>query len=135
MPTLSLEDREVLNVMTGTIIGCAIEVHRSLGGPGLLESVYEEALCYELAQKNYSIERQVTVPVMYKNIRLESQLRLDLLVNNEVIIECKAVSTHNPIYQAQLLTYLRVSNRHLGLLINFGEIVLREGIRRVVHNF
>jgi len=121
--------------MTGTIIGCAIEVHRTLGGPGLLESVYEEALCFELVQKRYTVERQVYLPVFYKGQRLASHLRLDMLVNGEIIIECKAVSEHQPIFEAQLLTYLRVSNRHLGLLINFGHENLRRGVRRVIHDF
>lgn len=118
-----------LNEITQKIIGCAIEVHRSLG-PGLLESAYEECLAYELAKKGLNIKRQVPTPVVYKEIKLECGYRIDLLVENSVIIELKVVDVINPVHQAQILTYMKFANKSLGLLINFNVAVLKNGIRR-----
>ena len=116
------------------IIGAAIEVHRTLGGPGLLESVYEEALAWELQNRGLSVERQKFVPIKYKDVTLESPLRLDMLVDNLVIIECKAVTEYNKVFAAQTLTYLRMTGLRLGLVLNFGEVYLRDGIHRVANN-
>jgi GxxExxY protein len=115
------------------IIGCTIEVHRTIGGPGLLESVYEEALAWELQQRGLLVERQVEVPVLYKGVVLRTSLRLDMLVHSLVIVEVKATENYNLLYEAQALTYLRLSNLKLALVINFGERVVREGIHRVVY--
>jgi GxxExxY protein len=118
-----------LNEITQKIIGCAIEVHRSLG-PGLLESAYEECLAYELVKKGLNIKRQVPTPVVYKEIKLECGYRIDLLVENLVIIELKVVDVINPVHQAQILTYMKFANKSLGLLINFNVTVLKNGIQR-----
>jgi len=115
------------------VVDSAIEVHRTLGGPGLLESVYEEALSFELAAKGLTIERQRALPIVYKGNRLATDLRLDLLVDRRVIVECKATTTHNPLFESQVLTYLRLLNLKLGLVINFGERLVKNGIHRVVN--
>lgn len=114
------------------IVGAAIEVHRSIG-PGLLESIYEGALCRELRLRNISFERQTGLPVKYKGELLDCHVKLDLLVANTVIVEVKAVDKLISVHRAQLLTYLRLQNLWLGLLINFKVEVLREGIRRVLN--
>jgi GxxExxY protein len=119
--------------LSNHIIAAAIEVHRTLGGPGLLESVYEEALAYELTLRGFSVERQKLVPIVYKGMTLGTPLRLDLLVVNLVIVDCKATIDYNPIYETQLLTYLRLTNLKLGLVINFGEKYVRNGVKRVVN--
>ena len=121
------------NESSHIIIGAAIEVHRELGGPGLLESIYEEALCAELALRGLHVERQVEVSVVYKEIRLEKTFRLDVLVNGLVIVEAKAVEQVIPIHLAQCLTQLRITGKKLGLVINFGERFLKDGINRVVN--
>jgi GxxExxY protein len=95
------------DVLTGRIIGAAIEVHRRLGGPGLLECVYEEALAWELEQQGMHVQRQVEVPIIYKGRRLSSPLRMDLLVDGQIVVECKATTQYNPIFESQVLTYLR----------------------------
>lgn len=115
------------------IIGAAIEVHRALGGPGLLESVYEEALVWELTQQGLCVERQLELPIQYKGHQLASPLRVDLLVEKLVIVENKAVVTYNPIFEAQTLTYLRLMDLRLGLVINFGEKFVKRGVHRVVN--
>jgi GxxExxY protein len=114
------------------VIGCAIEVHRQLG-PGLLEAVYEEAFCYELSQAGLSFERQQRVPIKYKNVLLATPLRLDLIVEAKVIIDSKAKSETAPIDLQQLLTYLRLRNVRLGLVINFNVPRLVDGVQRVVN--
>lgn len=119
--------------LSNTILGAAIEVHRILGGPGLLESVYEEALNHELRLRGLRVERQVPVPILYKGVRLASDLKIDLLVEQRVIVECKATKTWHPVYAAQALTYLRLLDLKLALVLNFGECVLKDGIRRVVN--
>ena len=123
------------NELTGVIVDAAVEVHRVLRGPGLLESVYEEALAAELLLRGCSVQRQVSVPVIYKGIELVSPLRIDLLVNDTVIVECKAVSRFNELFTAQAITYLRLTNRRVALIINFGQRPLRQSIRRVVDGY
>jgi GxxExxY protein len=121
------------DVLTGRVIGAAIEVHRTLGGPGLLECVYEEALAWELEQQGLQVQRQVEVPIIYKGRRLSSPLRMDILVDSQVVVECKATTQYNPIFESQVLTYLRLSNLKLGLDLNFGERVMKDGVHRVVN--
>ena len=121
------------NDISGEIIQCAIEVHRTLGGPGLLESVYEEALVWELQQAGFDVKQQLQVPIPYKGHLLATPLRLNLLVENKVIVECKAVSEYNEIFNVQLLTYLRLTSLKLGLVINFGERYVKDGVHRVVN--
>ena len=118
--------------LSNEIIGAAIEVHRHLG-PGLLESAYEECLCYELTNRNVKFERQKTLPVAYKGSKLDCGYRLDLVVDGLVILELKAVDQLQPIHSAQLLTYLKLSNLKLGILINFNVAMLKNGIKRVVN--
>ncbi len=113
------------------IVDAAIKVHKTLG-PGLLESVYEACLYHELLQRGLRVERQVAVPIVYDGITLREGLRLDLLVNNLVICELKAVESLQPVHQAQLLTQLRLSGKRLGLLLNFNVALMKDGIRRLV---
>ena len=122
------------NQMTELIIGAAIEVHR-VTGPGLMESVYEECLCYELSQRGLGFQRQVELPVAYKGIKLNCGLRMDLLVEDAVVLELKTVDQLLPVHSAQLLTYLKLSGKKVGLLINFNERVLTRGLRRLVNHF
>jgi len=120
------------NALTKEIIGAAIEVHRVLG-PGLLESAYEICLAEELVSRDFRVEQQVALPVQYKGKNLDAGFRIDLLVNNEVIVELKSVQKLEPIHEAQLLTYLKLSGIRLGLLMNFNVPVLKDGIRRMVY--
>ena len=120
------------NEISESVIGCAIEVHRQLG-PGLLKSVYEEALCYELSQAGLRFSRQEAVPIKYKETVLGTPLRLDLLVEDKVIVECKAKVELTPIDKQQLLTYLRLRDVRLGLLINFNVTQLVKGVSRVAN--
>jgi len=122
------------NEISRLIVTAAIEAHRTLGGPGLLESVYEEALAYELKQAGCDVTRQAQTPIQYKDVTLATPLRIDLLVNDLVIIECKAVSNYNAIFATQVLTYLRLRNLKLGMVINFGEKLVKDGIHRVVND-
>ena len=121
------------DIITQKVIGCAIEVHKTLGGAGLLESVYEEALAWELEQAGLTIERQVAVPIVYKGNELGSPLYIDLLVNGKVVIECKATSKYNDLFEVQTFTYLRLTELKLGLVSNFGERFVKDGIHRVVN--
>ena len=121
------------NEISKVIVDAAIEVHRELGGPGLIESVYEEAMVDELLRRGMKIERQLQVPIIYKGKRLATPLRLDLKVNGLVLVDNKAVTEWNPIFAAQMLTYLRLTKLKLGLVINFGEQFVRNGIHRVVN--
>ena len=121
------------NETSKLIVSAAIEVHRTLGGPGLLESVYEEALVWELRQVGCRVERQVQTPILYKSVILSTPLRIDLLVNSLVIVECKAVSIYLELFEIQTLTYLRLRNLRLGLVINFGDRLVKDGIHRVVN--
>jgi len=122
-----------VSALSKHIVECAIEVHRTLGGPGLLESVYEEALAWELGQRGIKVDRQLIVPVTYKGHLLTTPLRIDLLVEKIVIVEAKATTTYNAIFESQALTYLRILNLKLALVINFGEKLVRNGIHRVVN--
>ena len=126
-------DRERLNQITGEIIGGAIEVHPTLG-PGLLESAYEACLLFELVQKGLTVQQQKPLPVIYKGVNLDCGYRLDLVIDDSVIVEVKAVDQLAPIHQAQLLSYLKLSGREVGLLINFNVKVLKQGIVRMVNN-
>ncbi|MBP8801156.1 MAG: GxxExxY protein [Kiritimatiellae bacterium] len=123
----------VENEISAIILDAAIAVHKELGGPGLLESVYEEALAFELQDRGVSVERQVPVPLVYKGHRLGTPLRLDLLVEEKVVVECKAVELYNTIFDIQVLTYLRLKSLKLGLVVNFGATTIKEGIHRVVN--
>ena len=116
------------NQITERIIGCAIEVHKILG-PGLLESVYESALCIEFEEQRVQYERQKMLPVMYKQRQI-GEFRLDLLVENTVVLELKSVNRHDPVFEAQLLSYMKLGNYPLGLLINFNKKLLKDGIKR-----
>ena len=118
-----------LNEITQKIIGCAIEVHKNLG-PGLLESAYEECLSYELIKRGLNINRQKATPVVYKEIKLECGYRIDILVENVVVVELKVVDEFNPVHEAQILTYMKFANKTLGLLINFNVAALKYGIKR-----
>lgn len=121
------------NDLSREIIGAAIEVHRELGGPGLLESIYEEALCAELHLRGISCQRQIDLPVFYKGQRLNKLFRLDLLVGELVIVEVKAVDQAIPIHLAQCLTQLRITGKKLGMVVNFGQKLVKDGIHRVVN--
>ena len=127
MTTKTIEE---LNLITDKIIKIAIEVHRTLG-PGLLESIYEKAMCHELRTDGIHFANQVVVPILYKGVNLGEQ-RLDLLVENEVIVEFKAVDRMDPVFKAQVLSYLKLTGKKLGLLINFNVPILKEGIQRVI---
>jgi GxxExxY protein len=118
------------NEITEKIIGCAIEVHRNLG-PGLLESIYEKALCYEFGSNGLLHKNQVIVPVIYKNTFL-GDFRLDLVVEDRVIVELKAVERNDPVFKAQLMSYMKLADKKLGLLINFNVPLLKDGITRVI---
>lgn len=120
------------NQITEIIIGAAIEVHRQLG-PGLLESTYESCLVYELRQRGLDVIRQMSLPVRYKGLEIEDSYRIDLLVANRIIVEIKAVDRMLPVFEAQLLTYLKHTGLHIGLLINFNVPALRSGIKRLAN--
>lgn len=123
-----------MNDLTYAIIGAAMKVHRSLG-PGLLESAYEACLAHELMERGFRVERQKPVPVVYEGVQLECGFRADLFVNELVIVECKAKDKLHPIDSAQTLSHLRLLKRPLGLLINFHELNLQDGIKRIVNNY
>lgn len=118
-----------INQITEKIIGCAIEVHKCLG-PGLLESAYEECLVFELQNAGLTIKRQNPVPVIYKEIKLDCGYRIDILVEDMVIIELKTVDAINPVHEAQILTYMKFSKKRIGLLINFNVTLLKNGLKR-----
>ncbi|MFA6150362.1 MAG: GxxExxY protein [Chitinophagaceae bacterium] len=117
--------------LSSKIIGCAIEVHKQLG-PGLLESAYKECLSYELMRLGLRVEREKPIPIVYKEIKLDHGYRLDLLVENKVVIEVKTVETFTDVHTAQVLTYLKLGNYKLGLLLNFHVSVLKNGIKRII---
>lgn len=129
-----MSDRDRLNGITEAVIGAAIDVHRALG-PGLLESAYEACLAFELAERGLKVEQQKPLPLVYRQVKLDAAYRLDLLVEEEVIVEVKAVDRLLPIHQAQVISYLKLSGSRVGLLINFNVKVLRNGVRRIVNNF
>ena len=122
------------NRLTERIIGAAIEVHRHLG-PGLLESAYEICLCHELSQMGLHFQRQVHLPVTYKGLKLDCGYKMDLVVEDLVVLEIKAIDDLLPIHAAQLLTYLKASGKPIGLLINFNVLVLKRGLRRIVNQY
>jgi len=127
-------EKQRLDSLTEKIIGAAITVHRVLG-PGLLESAYEECLCYELSQLGLSFKRQVPLPVRYKEVKLDCGYRMDIVVEGTVVVEIKAVERLIPVHDAQLLSYLKLSNVRVGLLLNFHVPVLKNGLKRIVNNF
>lgn len=127
-----MSEREELNKITEGIIGAAIEIHRHLG-PGLLESAYQAALAYELGQRGYKVEQQKPLPMMYKEIKLDTGYRLDFLVNDKVIVEIKSSDAIAPIHDAQILSYLKLSGCKVGLLINFNVKLVKNGIKRFVN--
>jgi GxxExxY protein len=120
-----------INEITEKIIGCAIEVHKTFG-PGLLESAYEECLAFELEGAGLAIRRQVAVPVVYKDIKLECGYRIDILVENIVVIELKSIEAFAPVHEAQILTYMKFAEKTIGLLINFNVTLLKNGLKRYV---
>ena len=122
---------KVINNITETIIGAAMAVHRELG-PGLLESTYEACLAYELAKRGLAVEQQKELPVKYRGVKLDCGYRIDLLVEEKVIVELKAVERLQPIHIAQVLSYLKLSRCNVGLLINFNVKLLKDGIRRLI---
>mgnify|MGYP001161400048 CR=1 FL=1 len=119
--------------LSSQIIGAAIEVHRRLG-PGLLETAYEKCLAYELNEMGIECGSQVELPITYKGMQIKPAYRIDLLVEKKVIVEVKAVAEHHPIYDAQVLTYLKLRGCRLGLILNFNTTRLKDGIKRLVHN-
>ncbi len=121
-----------INELSGEIIDAAMRVHSELGA-GLLESIYEACLCHELRKRGLRFLRQLALPVRYDNLTLDAGFRIDLLVEDRIIVELKAVDKLLPIHQAQLLTYLKLSGKQLGLLINFNTVHLKDGIKRMVH--
>ena len=127
-------EKQELNELTDKIIGAAVEVHRELG-PGLLESAYEACLFFELEQAGLKVERQKELPVFYKSTRIDCGYRLDLLVEDKVIVELKSIEALLPIHKAQLISYLKMSGCRVGLLINFNVALLKDGIVRVVNQF
>jgi GxxExxY protein len=131
METVNIEaERQKLNELSGKVIGSCIEIHRELG-PGLLESAYEECLAYELTGAGLRFERQRALPVRYKEVQLDCGYRLDFVIEGVLILELKAVTELHPIHEAQLLTYLKLDKKALGLLINFNVPILKNGVKRV----
>jgi len=120
-----------MDLLTQKVIGFATEVHRALG-PGLLESAYEECLCFELKQGGLAFRRQVSLPIVYKSVRLDCGYRLDIVIEDRVIVELKTVERLMPIHEAQMLTYLKLSGIRTGLLLNFNSAVLKDGMRRLL---
>jgi GxxExxY protein len=129
-----MRENDRLDEISHRIIGAAIEVHRHLG-PGLLESAYQSCLAFELKQLGVKLEEQKPLPVVYKQVRLDCGYRLDLVVKDEIIVEIKAVETLLPIHEAQLLSYLRLAKKRVGLLMNFHVPVLKNGLKRIVNEF
>ena len=121
-----------LNEITERIIGCAIKVHKTLG-PGLLENTYEVCLAHELAKSGHRVQTQVALPVIYDGIKLDAGYRIDLLVEDAVIVELKAVDSFHPIHEAQVISYLKLSGKKIGLLINFNVKLLTSGVRRLAN--
>ncbi|MCF6294806.1 MAG: GxxExxY protein [Flavobacteriaceae bacterium] len=121
------------NKLTEKIIGAAIEVHRTLG-PGLLESAYQECLLFELTSKGFKVEKELALPIVYKDIKLDHGYRIDLLVEDQIVIELKTVEYLTDVHTAQILTYLKLGNYPLGLLINFHTTLLKNGLKRYINN-
>ena len=129
-----MEEKDRLDQITRRIIGAAIEGHQLLG-PGLLESAYQTCLAFELRQRGVKVEEQRPLPIVYKDVHLDCGYRMDLLVENEIVVEIKALEQFAPIHEAQLLSYLRLSGKRVGLLINFHVRVLKDGLKRIVNEF
>jgi GxxExxY protein len=129
-----MNESEKLNFLTERIIHAAIEVHKALG-PGLLESAYQACTAFELIQDGFKVDQQKPLPIEYKGVHLDAGYRLDMVINDTVIVEFKSVDTFAPIHEAQLLSYLKLSGIKVGLLINFNVKYLKNGIRRIVNNF
>lgn len=129
-----MTEGEKLNNLTEKIIGVAINVHRELG-PGLLESAYESCVLYDLTEAGLKVEQQKPLPIIYRGVKLECGYRLDLLIEDEVIVEIKSIEKLLPIHQAQLMSYLKLANKRVGLLINFNVTVLKRGLQRAVNEF
>lgn len=123
-----------INEITDKVIGCAIKVHTELG-PGLLESAYQECLFHELLSENLIVEKEKPLPLVYKGVKLECGYRIDLLVENKVIVELKSVERLTDVHMAQVLTYLKLSNNKIGLLINFNVYRLKDGLRRLINKY
>jgi GxxExxY protein len=123
-----------LNHITETIIGAAIEVHRALG-PGLLESAYQACVAYDIVERGLKVEQQKPLPVIYKGVKLDCGYRIDLVVEDAVLVELKSVEALTTVHKAQIISYLRLSGYKVGLLINFNVVTLKGGIQRVVNNF
>jgi GxxExxY protein len=120
------------NQIGSTIVGAAIEVHKQLG-PGLLETTYEVALAHEMSERGLTVKRQVAIPILYRGIRLDEGFRADMIVSDKVILELKSVDSINEVHKKQLLTYLKLAGIKLGYLMNFGEILMKKGITRIVN--
>ena len=121
------------NELSKIVVNCAYKVHKSLG-PGLLESAYEECLFYELNKTDLKIEKQKALPLIYEEVRLEIGYRIDLIIENKLIVKIKSVESLNDVHFAQLLTYLKLTNSKLGLLINFNVVLIKNGIKRIANN-
>lgn len=126
------ESRRDLDAISYKIIGLAIEVHKQLG-PGLLESAYQECLCYEIKKSGLSVEKQKALPIIYKDIKLDHGYRIDLLIENKVVVELKTVEAFSEVHFAQVITYLKLGNYPLGLLINFNSKVLKNNVKRFIN--
>ena len=126
--------KEEYDQLSGEILDASITVHQEMG-PGLLESVYQYCLAAELRSRKIKVEEQVYVPLFYKGIELKKDFRIDLLVENEIIIETKAVDVLHPVHEAQIISYLKLSDKRLGFLINFNVVLLKQGFRRFVNDF
>ena len=129
-----MKSEEELNRLSNVAIGCAIEVHKVLG-PGLLESAYQQCLAWELRRKGLSVKEQVPIAIRYKELDVPNAYRLDILIEDELIVELKAIDRIEPVHIAQMLTYLKVNGLRLGLMLNFNVEVMKKGIKRVVNNF
>lgn len=132
MENQDLELSDELNVLSYKIIGLAIEVHRILG-PGLLESAYQQCLFYEIQKAGFKVEKEITLPISYKEIKLDQGYRIDLLVEDKLVIELKTVESYNSVHFAQILTYLKLGNYPLGLLINYNSKILKNNIKRFIN--
>ncbi len=129
-----MKNQKDYNQLASEIIACCIDVHRELG-PGLLESVYEECLEFVLQERNIKTERQKEIPIHFKGRKLDKTFKLDLLIDDLIVLELKTVESILPVHEAQLVSYLKLSNKKLGLLVNFNSHLLKDGIRRKVNNF
>jgi GxxExxY protein len=135
MDTLKTNNtKESINTLTGELMNVFIKVHSKLG-PGLLESVYEEVICFELANRKINFNRQVGIPVFYEGVKLEVGFRADIIVEDLVIIEIKSVETISPVHPKQLLTYLKLTDKKVGLLVNFNVNLIKDGVTRIANNF